>query len=637
MLKNSTKIYLSIGFIVSVIFLVYSPGLNGKFQFDDYPNIVENQRLHLQSLSFEEITKATLSGNSGSFVQRPISMLSFALNYYFSKLSPFSYKLTNLIIHIINSLGIYWLSLLLLRQIKITHLFLPPFFIALAWAVHPINLTSVLYVVQRMTSLSASFVILGMILYLNAKNNLHHQNFTKGFIGLIAVFFLALCSILAKENGALLFVFLLLIELIFFRDFFSSNTKIQITSILFFTVALLLPSIYISGYILLNPDWITNGYINREFTLTERLLTEFRVIWLYIFWILLPNNQSLGLFHDDIEISHSLFDDTLPILAGSAHLLFIGLLIFLWIKNKQPLFVFGCLFYYCSQLIESTIFSLEIAHEHRNYLGSFGLLLAAFSLLLNFEKKNTRIFQICIVFYIAFLAFLTTQRANDWGNGLEGALIEVAHHQKSAAAHYEAGRQYAASNTIENQKKAIDHFNSAAELGNTKADSLFAILSIKSRNNWPVSPDLLKNLKYRLSHGPAYASHASWLSSIISCYSKAICKIEESEIADIARAALSNENLHKNPLTESFTLMTTAGFLASGGHNYKNALELSIIAANSSPGNVIFIRNIIELAIAFKDFETAREWIKIFEAQPYAYFSSREIQLLKNKLPTVKL
>jgi hypothetical protein len=164
MIKNSFSIYASLGIIASIVFLVYFPGLNGQFQFDDYPNIVNNQRLHLKSLSLEDISKATLSGNSGSFVQRPISMFSFGLNYYFSKLSPFSYKLTNLVIHILNSLGIYWLSFLLLKKAKLTNIFLSSLFIALAWAVHPINLTSVLYVVQRMTSLSAFFVILSMIL-----------------------------------------------------------------------------------------------------------------------------------------------------------------------------------------------------------------------------------------------------------------------------------------------------------------------------------------------------------------------------------------------------------------------------------------------------------------------------------------
>jgi hypothetical protein len=466
---------------------------------------------------------------------------------------------------------------------------------------------------------------------------LHKENFKTGIVGLIAVLVIALCSILSKENGALVFVFLLLIELVFFREFFLSCTKTRLTSILFFTITLAFPFIILSSYSLLNPDWITAGYISRDFTLTERLLTELRVVWLYILWILLPNNQSLGLFHDDIAISHSFFDETLPFLAGSGHLIFIALLIFLWLKRKQPLFVFGGLFFYCSHLMESSVFSLEIAHEHRNYLGSFGILLAAFSLLLSFNKKNINFNQITMTIYIVFLALLTTQRAANWGNGLEGALIEVAHHPKSAATHYEAGRQYTTLNIVDFQKEAIVHFEKAAKLDKSRADSLFAILTIKSSNNWPVNPDLLKNLKYRLSNGPVHANHPSWLSTLIKCYTKGICLIDKAEIASIAQASLDNKKLQHYKLTESFTLMATAGFLANNGQNYKNALDLSIIAANSSPGNVIFIKNIIDLAVAFKDFKTANTWIKIYEVQPYAYLSRNEIQSLKNKIPTTGL
>jgi hypothetical protein len=358
---------------------------------------------------------------------------------------------------------------------------------------------------------------------------------------------------------------------------------------------------------------------------------------LYILWILLPNNQSLGLFHDDIALSHSFFDDTFPILAGLGHFLFIGLIIFLWIKKKQPLFVFGGALFYCSHLIESTILPLELAHEHRNYLGSFGLLLAAFSPLLSLDKKTLSPLWLSTATYLIFLVFLTTQRAINWGDGLEGALIEVTHHPKSAAAHYEAGRLYTTINSVDFQEKAITHFKKAAELDKLRADSLFAILTMESRNNRPIDPDLLKDLKFRLNSSPAYASHASWLSSLIKCYTSAKCFIEEAEIVSIIQATLGNKKLQHNKLTESFTLMATAVFVANKGHNYQNALELSITAANSRPGNVIFIKNIIDLAFAFGDFKTAHQWIKIFEAQPYAYLSRDEIQSFKNRLPETQL
>lgn len=629
--------FLNISFIISIVFLVYFQGLNSQFQFDDFPNIVENKRLHIQSLSLEDISKATLSGNSGSFLQRPISMFSFALNYYYSKLSPYPYKLTNLVIHIINSIGIYWLSFLLFKKANMTKIVLPSLAITLAWAVHPINLTSVLYVVQRMASLSAFFVIISMILYFYAKNNLHKNNFKIGIFCLLGILIFACCSISSKENGALVFVYLLLLELIFFQDFSSSNSKIRFTSIIFFTLTLAIPLLFISAYSIINPEWITAHYVSSNFNLSERLLTESRVVWNYILWILLPSNQSLGLMHDDFVISHQLFDDTLPILAILAHGVLISALIYLWSKKKQPFFVFGCALFYCSHLIESTIIPLELVHEHRNYLGSFGLLLAALSPLLNLEREKTSLLHISIPIYIVFLALLTTQRAMTWGNGLESALIEVAHHPKSAAAHYELGRQYRVARSEDFEKKSIKHFKVAAELDKTRADGLFAILIAQSSKNLPIESDLLNEINNRLRNGPVYASHTTWLSVLVSCYTRAKCHMKETELVSIVQATLANKKLQHHKLTESFALMVTSGLLTSGRENYQNALELSIIAANSSPGNIIFIKHIINLALNFKDVKTAAKWIKHFEAQSYAHLSRKEIRTLKEELADIIL
>ncbi|HVC38320.1 MAG TPA: pilus assembly protein PilF, partial [Gammaproteobacteria bacterium] len=87
----------------------YYPGLHGPFMFDDIPNIVGNQALHITSLSPSELLRAAFSSRSG-ILYRPISMLSFAFNLYFFGDNSFSFKLTNIIIHLINALLILWLT-----------------------------------------------------------------------------------------------------------------------------------------------------------------------------------------------------------------------------------------------------------------------------------------------------------------------------------------------------------------------------------------------------------------------------------------------------------------------------------------------------------------------------------------------
>lgn len=642
MLELQQKHWLNLLLISLIVFFSYLPGIHSQFQFDDTPNIILNERIHLESLSLENIARATLSGDSG-LLKRPISMLSFAVNYYFAALNPLPYKLTNLFIHIVNAWAVYWLSLVLLQRLTVKEngfaiIYSSPFafFIALTWAVHPINLTSVLYVVQRMTSLSACFALIGMILYVLSRNALNANKINKGLSGLCLVLVSGLLAVFSKENGALLIAYLLLIELVFYRNkLVAQKPRLIIYS--FFGLTLAIPGLLIIVYSLIKPEWLLSSYGGTAFTLGERVLTEYRIVWHYISWILLPNNQSLGLFHDDISLSTSLFDATYPLIAALGHLGVIGCLLILWVKDKQPLFVFGCGLFYASHLMESTILPLELVHEHRNYLGSFGLILAFGSLFLSANDKVKQFASAGTGLYILFLTLITLQRATHWGNGIEGALIEVQHHPDSAATHYEVGRQYASLTDTEHthfQEKALEHFQIASELDKSRADSIFAIIITSARNKTAINPALVNELINRLKNGPAYASHATWLSTLISCYTNAKCTMEETQIVAILQAALENKNLHNNKLTESFTLMATSGFLTSGGNNYNNALELSIIAAESCPGNVIFIRHIINLAIAFKDFDTASQWIKHLENQTYSFLFTQEIQSLKNKLPS---
>src|SRR3989344_2713032 len=105
-------------------------------------------------------------------------MLSFALNHYFAGSFNDStpYKLTNIVIHAVNGLLLFWMmSLVFLRLTQLrpsaqlrtginrnTYLVLASI-VAVLWVMHPIQLTSVLYLVQRMTALSGLFTLLALI------------------------------------------------------------------------------------------------------------------------------------------------------------------------------------------------------------------------------------------------------------------------------------------------------------------------------------------------------------------------------------------------------------------------------------------------------------------------------------------
>jgi tetratricopeptide (TPR) repeat protein len=232
------------------------------------------------------------------------------------------------------------------------------------WAIHPIQISVVTYIVQRMASMAGMFYIMAMYLYLKARTT---NNPNKRIPLFVLCGIAAVCSFASKENAAMLPVSLLLYDLFLIqgatRDNIKKNIKIFI-----------LPAIMIltTGFYYFDLSSILSGYQYRPFTLTERLLTERlltepRVILFYISLLLYPVSSRLTLLHD-VEISSSLFTPwtTLP----SILIILLIIVIALMISQKRPLISYCILFFFLNHLIEGSIIPLELIFEHRNYLPS---------------------------------------------------------------------------------------------------------------------------------------------------------------------------------------------------------------------------------------------------------------------------
>ena len=112
--------YLCISLLLSlVIALVYFPGLKGPWLLDDEPNIFKNEQVQLSALTPGQLKIAATAPLASYSHARGLAYLSFALNYYFSgqEFSPYAFKLTNLIIHGINGLLVYWIVFIILLDI----------------------------------------------------------------------------------------------------------------------------------------------------------------------------------------------------------------------------------------------------------------------------------------------------------------------------------------------------------------------------------------------------------------------------------------------------------------------------------------------------------------------------------------
>jgi protein O-mannosyl-transferase len=142
---------------------MYWSGLSGAFLLDDTPSLnVINQLTAKPSLN--EILNLAATGFTGVF-GRSLSIFSFLLQHE-SWPDPRNFKVVNLLIHLLNG-GLLALCGILIgqqwRQRKIPLIAIA--ILSFIWLAHPIQVSAVLYVVQRMTLLSATFSLLSIIFY----------------------------------------------------------------------------------------------------------------------------------------------------------------------------------------------------------------------------------------------------------------------------------------------------------------------------------------------------------------------------------------------------------------------------------------------------------------------------------------
>ncbi len=490
----------------SFILATYFPGLGGGFVFDDFSNILHPPGVAMHEFSWDELKKAALSMD-----KRPIARASFGLNHLASGFNPYYFKVVNIAIHSINALLVFSIMLLLLKyQVlngKPKNLEFRVIFIAAAistgWALHPVNLTNVLYSVQRMNSLSALFVLSGMLSYTCGRLYLDRSPVKAwSLISISVIVFLPLAWF-SKENGALLPLFLFIIEMTFFR--FATSQKQQRNGLyLFYILFLLLPALLAIIYILQHAGLFHGGYGNRYFSLSERLLTEPRVIWIYIRMILLPTPSVFGLFHDDIAISTTLAEPvtTLTAIAGLMALFVAALLSI----RRAPVLAFGLLFFFAGHLMESTFIPLELAFEHRNYLPSLGLLMPLFYYLglAGNPDKYTKARLAAISAFILLFALQTHFRAWHWSDNVKLYLTEVQFHPNSARANYEAGKVFG--QRLErrqgdpqlNYRQAISHFERVTSLRNNTTSGLFGSILASIESGHTIKPEWIDELEHRL-------------------------------------------------------------------------------------------------------------------------------------------
>jgi len=426
-------------FIISA--LVYWPGLRGDFLFDDFPNIVTNPAVHAETINFATIQRAAKAYEPEATIGRPLATISFAIDYSLGGKDPWGYKFVNLLIHLINALLIFTLTrrLLALPCAGAPWSNAAAFAIAILWAVHPLQVSSVLYIVQRMETLALTFVLLALLAYLHGR--IRQRDGLQGWPWLLTSVLLAGIGFLSKETAVLFPAYALALELTVLRFEAKSTRTTHLLQWIYgvgvvFTLALFT--------FLLFPKYSDPAiYRFREFTLDERLLSQLRILSMYLGWIILPRPNSLTFYYDDYLISHGWLDPVTTLISGLFLLGLIATAGLMW--KRMPLFALGILWFFAAHLLSSTIFPLELIYEHRNYFALFGVLLALTDLARRIPfRDHPALKPVAIGAVVAGFAFLTIIRAATWGDPLLLATDLVAKNPLSTRASNDLATLYIA-------------------------------------------------------------------------------------------------------------------------------------------------------------------------------------------------
>jgi len=418
-------------FLLSLCALPFLPGINGPFLLDDISNLMSARA---PSGTWPEIFDATFRNTSGYF-RRPIANLSFVANYHWIGPTPFAYKAVNLVLHLLVAVAIWRLAARLLGMLypgMTTQQARTSGLVAAAmWTVHPLQVSTVLYVVQRMTQLSALFMVMALLVCLRTlQDNKGTLSRKPALIAAIGFWALALLAILSKENGVLAPALVLATWLslpLESRRLFTAdrgrNTLFALTGWLPVIAGMAL------GLFLL--DWIAGGYIAREFTLVERMLTQPFVLAHYLHTIVIPDYRLMGLYLDDIPIRDASDRVAWLVLAITLALPLLALAL----RKRAPALCFAVLWFYACHALESTIFPLEMAFEHRNYLALLGPALAASHYLCRATiQAPLPSLRLLLAIPFVVLAASTMLRAQQWSSLPRFTVAEVEHHPGSPRA-----------------------------------------------------------------------------------------------------------------------------------------------------------------------------------------------------------
>lgn len=399
--KYTAYIYLAIVLIITVI--AYSNSMSGDFiyQFDDDLYVTNNA--DIKEINHETLLNIFTKPYVGLYL--PLTMLSLMADYAIYGLNASGFHLTNLLMHLMNTVLVFFLMLKIKRDNYIAGI------TAMVFAIHPLHVESVTWISERKDVLYTLFYLAGLITYLNYTVRPSSKSY------LLTMFFFIL-SLLSKTVAVSFPLFLVAFD--WYRGRHLFNAKVILEKVPFFSLSLFfgLLGIYFTSsaddYTTPMIDWI-----HRPFIVSDAIM-------IYLTKFFAPVNLMIYYYYPDVS------EGTLPmrfyISSGLLVAVMAGLI--LWVikqKNEKRELIMGLIFFaiptfFILQLIPA---GRAYAAERYTYLSYIGItyIIGIFTTRLFHNTSNQRAFakkMLSAIVLIATVAFavLTYNRNNDWKNSI---------------------------------------------------------------------------------------------------------------------------------------------------------------------------------------------------------------------------
>ncbi len=389
--------------VALMTFFTFSPATKNSFINQDDDIYVYANR-HLKK-PIPEATKYFFGQHyfSGNYI--PVTMIVYALAYHASGAEPGVFHSLSVLLHVLNTLLVFWFIYLLSRR-----RILAAAITALLFGIHPMHVESVAWIAELKDVLYTAFFITGLIVYCKYLEQVHEKQKPKAFLWLLITFVLFTLSSLSKPAAVIFPLVLILLDLYTDR---KKGIGRWLEKLPFFVVSAVLGIVAIKAQ-------QADHLINNAYPFTQKIFFASYALLEYIVKLILP--ISLSNFYPYPTVT----DGHLPVLFYAAPVLVVGMLYGvyrLWRTARTA--AFGFLFFFINILLVLQLVSVGNAiiaerYTYIPYIGLFFIIATGLDHIVQKTDERFRLWkkigQVALIAYAITCTFLAYSRCAVWEN-----------------------------------------------------------------------------------------------------------------------------------------------------------------------------------------------------------------------------